>query len=90
VCGERECGPWAGRYGPWMWYGYGPWGGEHGLWMRHRRWGRYGPGRCPCCGREIKPPTKEEKIERMEAFKKRLEEKLSKINEMIEELKKEE
>jgi hypothetical protein len=86
VCGEREYGPWAGRCGPWMWQGYGPW-------MRHgyRPWGVYGPGpgRCPCCGREMKPPTKQEKIERMEAFKKRLEEKLSKINEMIEKLKKE-
>ena len=57
--------------------------------MKHDMCCDSGPRSCPCCGREIKPLTKEEKIERMEAFKKRLEQKISKINGKIEEMKKE-
>ena len=87
MCDERASGAWWGRgYGPWMrpgpWMMYGPW-------TRHSMRGGFGFGRCPCCGREIKPLSKAEKIERLEAFKKRMEEKLSKIDEKIEKLKKE-
>lgn len=86
MCGETESGPMWGRG-----YGYrmepGPWMYEP--WMRHGMWGGF-HGRCPCCGREIKPLTKAEKIERLEAYKKRLEEKLGEINDKIEKLKKEE
>ena len=63
------------RHGPWM--GYGP---------REAAWSC----RCPCCGREFTQPSREEKIGRLEAHKKRLEEKLSRINEALEQLKKEE
>jgi hypothetical protein len=87
MCEEKEHSPWAGReYGPWM--GPIPW--MYGPWMRHGMWKGSGPRICPCCGREIQPPTTAERIERLEAYKKRLEERLSRINEKIEELKKEE
>ena len=88
MCEERESDPWAGRMYEHWGGGYGPWM-KHGLWMKHDMCGDSGPRRCPCCGREIKPPTKEEKIERLEAFKRGLEEKISKINEKIEDMKKE-
>lgn len=60
-----------------------------GPWMRHHMW-ETEPVVCPCCGRILKPLTKTEKLEEVEAYKKRLEEKLVKANETIEKLKKEE
>ncbi len=91
MCEEKESSHWAGREhgswmgpGPWM---YGPWTYEP--WMRHGMWGGFNPKVCPCCGKEIQPPTKAERIERLEAFKNRLEKRLSRINEKLEELKKE-
>ena len=85
MCEGKEHKQWAGRgYGPWM--GPGPWMSEP--WMRHGMWKGAGPRICPCCGREIQPPTNAEIIERLEEHKKRLEERLSRINEKIEELKK--
>jgi hypothetical protein len=78
---EEEDRPWFGRgCSPRM--GFGPW-------KRNSMW-ESEPTVCPCCGRITKPMTKTEKLEEVEAYKRKLEEKLVKANVTIEKLKKEE
>lgn len=73
----------------WPMMGEQPWGCGHRMWcggMGHHSMGSGGM-RCPCCGRPMYKPSREEILERLETRKKMLEWALERTNKKIESLK---